>query len=210
MIKTVLYYKTIEEKLHQKAVIAKPVRTLAVAIRNPRPKSLPCVRGGGAKRRRGRPPHLLRSTPKPRSVCRPQAAKNRDHFSPRHARGEKYLSGCQCEIFALCAKIMRAADCNPFGRKIEDFSPVICIFSRAMWMPRCDKRGLSPEKIKLRSRSGGPPPPRRAMQGPAQAGRLCFGAHFCAVPARRDPGTKKENQYFYGRKIKNHPPGRPQ
>ena len=107
-------------------------------------------------------------------------------------------------------KIMRTADCNPFGRKIEDFSPVICIFSRAMWMPRCDKRGLSPEKIKLRSRSGGPPPPRRAMQGPAQAGRLCFGAHFCAVPARRDPGTKKENQYFYGRKIKNHPPGRPQ
>ena len=146
MIKTVLYYKIIEENPHPKTVIAKPVRTLAVAIRNPRPKSLPCVRGGGAKRRRGRPPHLLRSTPKPRSVCRPQAAKNRDHFSPRHARGEKYLSGCQCGILPQGDKIMRAADCNPFGRKIEDFSPVICIFSRAMWMPRCDKRGLSPEK----------------------------------------------------------------
>ena len=146
---------------------------------------------------------------KPRRV-RVRRRENSNHFSPRHARGEKYLSGCQCRILPQGDKIMRAADCNPFGRKIEDFSPVICIFSRAMWMPRCDKRGLSPEKIKLRSRSGGPPPPRRAMQGPAQAGRLCFGAHFCAVPARRDPGTKKENQYFYGRKIKNHPSGRPQ
>ena len=180
MIKTVLYYKIIEE--------------------NPHPK--PSLRSDRC--------HRLWRFKKPRSVCRPQAAKNWDHFSPRHARGKKYPSGCQCGIFALCAKIMRAADCNPFGRKIEVFSPVICIFSRAMWMPRCDKRGLSPEKIKLRSRSGGPPPPRRAMQGPAQAGRLCFGAHFCAVPARRDPGIKKENQYFYGRKIKNHPSGRPQ
>ena len=118
------------------------------------------------------------------------------------AASVKFLRSAQ----KLCAQ----QTANPFGRKIKDFSPVICIFSRAMWMPRCDKRGLSPEKNKLRSRSGGPPPPRRAMQGPAQAGRLCFGAHFCAVPARRDPGTKKENQYFYGRKIKNHPPGRPQ
>ena len=183
MIKTVLYYKIIEENPH-------PI------TQNPPLRS---------DRR-----HRLWRFKKPRSVCRPQAAKNWDHFSPRHARGEKYLSGCQCGILPQGDKIMRAADCNPFGRKIEDFSPVICIFSRAMWMPRCDKRGLSPEKIKLRSRSGGPPPPRRAMQGPAQAGRLCFGAHFCAVPARRDPGTKKENQYFYGRKIKNHPPGRPQ
>ena len=155
MIKTVLYYKIIEENPHTKPVIAKPVTHSSAVAFQKASQSLPPAGG---------------------------------------KEGEKYLSGCQCGIFALCAKIMRAADCNPFGRKIEDFSPVICIFSRAMWMPRCDKRGLSPEKIKLRSRSGGPPPPRRAMQGPAQAERLCFGAHFCAVPARRDPGIKKENQ----------------
>ena len=129
---------------------------------------------------------------------------------PRDMRVGKNTSQAASVEFCRKATKLCTADRNPFGRKIEDFSPVICIFSRAMWMPRCDKRGLSPEKIKLRSRSGGPPPPRRAMQGPAQAGRLCFGAHFCAVPARRDPGTKKENQYFYGRKIKNHPSGRPQ
>ena len=39
--------------------------------------------------------------------------------------GKKYLSGCQCGILSLWLKIMRAADFKPFGRKIEDFSPVI-------------------------------------------------------------------------------------
>ena len=66
---------------------------------------------------------------KPRRVCRPQAAKNWDHFSPRHARGEKYLSGCQCGILPPCDKIMRAAACNPLGgkfrRNFRQFSPVI-------------------------------------------------------------------------------------
>ena len=56
---------------------------------------------------------------KPRRVCRPQAAKNSNHFSPRHVRGEKYLSDCKCGIFALRAKIMRAAGCNPFVGKIQ-------------------------------------------------------------------------------------------
>ncbi len=66
---------------------------------------------------------------KPRRVCRPQAAKNWDHFSPRHARGEKSLSGCQCGILPPCDKIMRAAACNPLGgkfrRNFRQFSPVI-------------------------------------------------------------------------------------
>ena len=65
----------------------------------------------------------------PRRVCRPQAAKNWDHFSPRHARGEKSLSGCQCGILPPCDKIMRAAACNPLGgkfrRNFRQFSPVI-------------------------------------------------------------------------------------
>ena len=96
-------------------------------------------------------------------------------------------------------------------KDLKEFSAaVLCIFSQAMWTPRCDKWGLSPGKFQIRSRSGGPPPPRRAMQGPAQAGRLCFDAHFCVHSAHRGPGSKKENQYFYGRKIKNHPPGRSQ
>jgi hypothetical protein len=59
---------------------------------------------------------------KTRRVCRSQAAKNSNHFSPRHARGEKYLSGCQCGIFAHGAKIMRAADCNPILGKTFGFS----------------------------------------------------------------------------------------
>ena len=50
-------------------------------------------------------------------------AKNSNHFSPRPVRGEKYLSGCKCGILSQRLKIMRAADCKPFGRKIEDFSP---------------------------------------------------------------------------------------
>ena len=66
----------------------------------------------------------LKTNEKPRRVCRPQAANNSNHFSPRHVRGEKFLSGCKCGIFVLCAKIMRAAACNPFGRKNEVFSPV--------------------------------------------------------------------------------------
>ena len=41
----------------------------------------------------------------PRRVCRPQAAKNRNHFSPRHVRGEKYLSDCKCGILPLAAKL---------------------------------------------------------------------------------------------------------
>ena len=64
---------------------------------------------------------------KPRRVCRPQAAKSLDHFSPRHVRGEKYLSDCKCGIFALRAKIMRAAGCKPLGRKNEVFSPAALI-----------------------------------------------------------------------------------
>ena len=34
--------------------------------------------------------------------------------------------------FAACGKIMRAADCKPFGRKIEDFSPAQ--FSSYPWL----------------------------------------------------------------------------
>ena len=41
----------------------------------------------------------------PRRVCRPQAAKNQNHFSPRHVRGEKYLSDCKCGILPLAAKL---------------------------------------------------------------------------------------------------------
>ena len=31
--------------------------------------------------------------------------KNSNHFSPRHVRGEKYLSGCQCGILPQAAKL---------------------------------------------------------------------------------------------------------
>ena len=33
---------------------------------------------------------------KPRRVSRPQTRKNSDRFSPRHVRGEKHISGCNC------------------------------------------------------------------------------------------------------------------
>ena len=46
-------------------------------------------------------------------------AKSSNYFSPRHVRGEKFLSVCKCGISALCAEIMRAADCNLFGRKFR-------------------------------------------------------------------------------------------
>ena len=49
--------------------------------------------------------------------------KNSNHFSPRHVRGEKYLSGCQCGILPLAAKLCAQQTANPFGRKNEVFSP---------------------------------------------------------------------------------------
>jgi hypothetical protein len=45
-------------------------------------------------------PNLSRRTVSARhcapSLCRPQAANNFDHFSPRPARGEKYFSQSEC------------------------------------------------------------------------------------------------------------------
>ena len=62
---------------------------------------------------------------KPRRVCRPQAAKKSNHFSPRHVRGEKYLSGCQCGILSLATKLCAQQTANPFGRKFRrNFLPV--------------------------------------------------------------------------------------
>lgn len=37
-------------------------------------------------------------------------------------RERKYISGCQCGILVLSAKIMRAADCNSFVGKPRGFS----------------------------------------------------------------------------------------
>ncbi len=46
----------------------------------------------------GFPSHSV--SKKPRRVCRPQAAKNSNHFLSRHVRERKYRSGCQCGICA--------------------------------------------------------------------------------------------------------------
>ena len=40
----------------------------------------------------------------------------------RPVRERKYISGCQCGILVLSAKIMRAADCNSFVGKPSGFS----------------------------------------------------------------------------------------
>ena len=48
-------------------------------------------------------------------------AKNSNHFLSRHARERKYRSARKCGIFALCAKIMRAAGCNPLAEKSKIF-----------------------------------------------------------------------------------------
>ena len=58
---------------------------------------------------------------KPRRVCRPQAAKNWDHFLSRPVRERKYNSGCQCGILSQGLKIMHAADCKPFVGKTGGF-----------------------------------------------------------------------------------------
>ena len=51
--------------------------------------------------------------------------KNSNHFSPRHVRGEKYLSGCQCGILSLATKLCAQQTANPFGRKfLRNFLPV--------------------------------------------------------------------------------------
>ena len=51
--------------------------------------------------------------------------KNSNHFSPRHVRGEKYLSGCQCGILSLATKLCAQQTANPFGRKFRrNFQPV--------------------------------------------------------------------------------------
>ena len=97
-----------------------------------------------------------------------------------------------------------------FWQKNEVFRQLHSYLFAAMWTLRCDKRGLSPETFQIRSHSGGHPPPRKAMQGQAQADRLCFGAHFSARTAPVTTDHKKENQNFYGRKTENHPSGRPQ
>ena len=48
-----------------------------------------------------------------------------NHFSPRHVRGEKYLSGCQCGILSLATKLCAQQTANPFGRKFRrNFLPV--------------------------------------------------------------------------------------
>ena len=48
-----------------------------------------------------------------------------NHFSPRHVRGEKYLSGCQCGILSLATKLCAQQTANPFGRKfLRNFLPV--------------------------------------------------------------------------------------
>ena len=49
----------------------------------------------------------------------PAGAKNFNHFSPRHVRGEKFLSGCKCGILPPDGKIMRAADCKPFAKSSD-------------------------------------------------------------------------------------------
>ena len=66
-------------------------------------------------------------TPAKASQSLPPAGgkKNSNHFSPRHVRGEKYLSGCQCGIFSLATKLCAQQTANPFGRKFRrNFLPV--------------------------------------------------------------------------------------
>ena len=66
-------------------------------------------------------------TPAKASQSLPPAGgkKNSNHFSPRHVRGEKYLSGCQCGILPLATKLCAQQTANPFGRKfLRNFLPV--------------------------------------------------------------------------------------
>lgn len=55
----------------------------------------------------------------PRKVCRPQAAKNSNHFSLRHVCGGKNLSDSQCGILSLAVKLCAQQTASPFGRKIR-------------------------------------------------------------------------------------------
>ena len=181
MIKTVLYYKIIEE--------------------NPHPKNRHCevtgVTGCGVSK----------------SLAE-FAARRRQRIGIIFHRdmrvGKNTSQAASVEFCRKATKLCAQQTAIPLAEKSKIFRHLYVSFRVQCGCRDAINGAYPPKKIKLRSRSGGPPPPRRAMQGPAQAGRLCFGAHFCAVPARRDPGTKKENQYFYGRKIKNHPSGRPQ
>jgi len=64
----------------------------------------------------------LQFVKKPRRVCRPQAANISNHFSPRHVRGEKYLSGCQCGICAPMAhKLCAQQTWGPLSEKTGGF-----------------------------------------------------------------------------------------
>ena len=101
---------------------------------------------------------------------------------------------------------------STFWQKIpqEFFASFIRIFSQPCGCCDAINGAYPPKKFQIRSHSGGHPPPRKAMQGQAQADRLCFGAHFSARTAPVTTDHKKENQNFYGRKTENHPSGRPQ
>lgn len=70
--------------------------------------------------------HTLRIyTPqKPRKVCRPQAAKNSNHFSLRHVCGGKIPLRQPIWNSVACGKIMRAADCKSLWQKNpQEFLP---------------------------------------------------------------------------------------
>ena len=61
----------------------------------------------------------------PRKVCRPQAAKNSNHFSLRHVCGGKIPLRQPIWNSVACGKIMRAADRKPLWQKIlREFLPV--------------------------------------------------------------------------------------
>ena len=62
--------------------------------------------------------------PKPRKVCRSQAAKNSNHFSLRHVRGEKIPLRQPVWNSVACGKIMCAADRKSLWQKIlQEFLP---------------------------------------------------------------------------------------
>ena len=163
MIKTVLYYKIIEENSHPK----------------------PSLRSDRC--------HRLWRFKKPRSVCRPQTAKNWDHFSPRHARGK---NTSQAAI--------------PLAEKSKIFRQLYVSF-RVQCGCRDVINGAYPPK-KSNYGHGQAVLRRRAGRCRARCRRSVFvlARIFALFPPAATPELKRRINNFYGRKIKNHPPGRPQ
>ena len=59
-------------------------------------------------------------------------AKNLNHFSPRHVRGEKFLSGCKCGILSPAAKLCAQQTASLLAEKSKIFRQV-CLMCYPFW-----------------------------------------------------------------------------